>query len=1058
MQGGCKMNKNYYDLIVELQKEKVFIESIRDNSQEVISDHKLNNIEINGTVCTDSERVNKGDIFVCIKGFSVDGHSFAPQAYQKGAVLLIVNDYLDLPVCQVKVTDSRKATAIIAKYVFDNPTSKLDLIGVTGTNGKTTTTFLLEQLFKIFYKKLLNNANIPVGLIGTLGYKIGDKFYPSERTTPDIIELNQIFKKMLDAGCKVVIMEVSSHALALYRVFGLNFKVGVFTNLSQDHLDFHKDMNEYGNAKLTLFEMIQHNNGYSVINIDDPFGHKIFKKISSQKAGFSISPACQMPVKDENAEYWNISEIRINSSSAMFNLYFKNLSYALRYENILSCLSGKFNIQNLVAALIVIHKYVENLFPENTGNEIYHKFSKILDYTKDLKSANGRMEKVNFTKSQQIPDIYVDYAHTPDALDNILKAAREFTKNRVICVWGCGGNRDKQKRSQMAKISINRADLTIITNDNPRLEFPADIVRDIVSELSIFSPYYIIRDRNEAIQAAINLGKPGDTIIIAGKGHETYQEIGTVKYHFDDKEEVLKALDKKYSDIITSTNTDRLKVPVDLLMLEKIFSFDIHNSFLKDNEVLFDCVSTDSRILKKQKDKSPAYNTIFFAIDGENFNGAKFVEEVLSVNDKNWCIVNKKDKEKIKTQEFDRKQRIIYVDDTITAYGKLAEKYLQLFGVKKIAITGSTGKTTTKEIMYNIFSEKFKTLKTEKNENNRIGVPKTIFTVDFSHEAIIFETGTNQFGEINALSEIIKPDLGIIINVNPSHLEFLKSEELIMQEKISMLNHVSKMGLIPSDKKFIRFLKEFSSKKIFTFNFKNRDLIYPDIHENDTLNQEDEQFNYYHNLAANFNCEILASDPDDMLVRVKVNNDIFKVNTKIPYYSLNTIVSVCAAKLFEIDNSFIQKGLMQDLKIDNRMEILHSDNSYYIYDCYNANPFSMKSAITYWSNLSEDKKHIAIIGDMLELGEKTPDFHKEIGELLQKIKEEKYGSGMFVIGIGKNSLGYKPDYHFQDVNEFIDSLTSDSNLRNRVSGINGGAVYLIKASHSIKLEKLKGIL
>ena len=398
-------------IIENLKKENLLIDFISDIQNVQEQPEIILDTIIAGKICTDSKIVQDGDIFVCIKGFITDGHSYAPQAFEKGAKLLIVNDFLDLPINQIKVSESRKATAVIAKVLYDDPTAKFDLIGVTGTNGKTTTTYILEQLFKKQYEYSRLPVFKTVGVIGTIGYKIGDDFYPSERTTPDIVELNEIFSKMIKAGCKIVIMEVSSHALALYRVYGLHFKYGIFTNLSQDHLDFHRNMLEYGNAKLTLFEMVQNNNGFSVVNIDDPFGHKIFKRITSNKAGFSICPACQMPVKDSNAEYWNISDIELSEAKSSFNLFFKNEILATKFDRISISLPGKFNIQNMTSALIVLFKYIQNsednIFENNEVNQgkinkIYSNFNTITGKVIEIQSASGRMEKIIYNKKVKI--------------------------------------------------------------------------------------------------------------------------------------------------------------------------------------------------------------------------------------------------------------------------------------------------------------------------------------------------------------------------------------------------------------------------------------------------------------------------------------------------------------------------------------------------------------------------------------------------------------------------------------------------------------------------------
>ena len=283
---------------------------------------------VSGTIKTDTRTIRIGDIFSCIKGFNVDGHDFSAEALAKGASILIVESKQFIDVTQIVVTDSKKATAIISKYIYDNPSEKFHLIGVTGTNGKTTTTFILDQLYQ--------QKGHKTGLIGTLGYKIGDKFYESDRTTPDIVQLNEIFYKMAEAGCTVVIMEVSSHALTLGRVFGIKFNVGIFTNLTQDHLDFHKDMIEYGEAKYLLFKMVQENNGVCIINTDDEFGKTIYNRISGTKISYSMNHAD-----------WVISDIKTCSVNTEFKLQNDD-----KLINIISPLVGKFNVYNLTAAIV----------------------------------------------------------------------------------------------------------------------------------------------------------------------------------------------------------------------------------------------------------------------------------------------------------------------------------------------------------------------------------------------------------------------------------------------------------------------------------------------------------------------------------------------------------------------------------------------------------------------------------------------------------------------------------------------------------------------------------
>ena len=1047
----------------------------------------LDDLVINGSIQTDSKKVQKGDIFVCIRGFNVDGHNFAKDVVSKGACILVVEELLDVPILQIQVKDTRKATAIIARLYYQNPTEKFYLIGVTGTNGKTTTTVILEQLFQ--------GMGYKTGLIGTLGYKIDKEYFSSERTTPDIIELNEIFQKMVVAECKIVIMEVSSHSLALDRVYGLSFDIGIFTNLSPEHLDFHKDMQDYGNAKYKLFEMIENNKGVSIINVDDDFGKEIFDRLQDRKIcygklssefGVRSSEFGINAVSKSVYPVWEIRDIDLKPDSTVFSLkYTFNKDNEIVYDNIQSSLIGAFNIYNLTAALIAISEFCNadilsasssvgnafirsekdeniinaerinafptdyaerinafptdyaeriNAFPTDTG------FLKNLQIEK-LQSPEGRLQKIHNDKGI---DIYIDYAHTPEALSNILDTVRQFTQKRLIVVWGCGGNRDKEKRPQMAIISTTKADLTIITDDNPRLEFSADIIRDIVKPLSFDDPFIIIRNRAEAIKAAIHLAQKGDIVIIAGKGHEKYQEIGNVKYHFDDREIALEVLKQKI-DIIDN----QLTVPIDLMNLEKLLDITLRNVYLQDNQPLFSSISTDSR--------SIGSNTLFIALKGDRFDGADFVDDVLAKYEDNWAILQitnppphpptprlireefKKETSQLKAT-WGGQNRKIYVDDPLLIYGKLAQKYLKLFGAKIITLTGSTGKTTTKEILYNILSVKHKTFKTNANENNQIGVPKNIFKMLPEYEFAVFEIGTSKLGEIAYLSEILMPDFGGVVSINASHLEFLKSLEMTIKEKLSLIHYVKDYAIIPDE---------------FGVNAGSGSIKFP-VQKIYTFGTTD---------TSDFKIINFQEVGDDMVLTIQVNQLhanteqngrdksvphnpvlIFNTSIKLPFLQDNIAFAVALATLLGIDDQTIEKGLKKELYLENRMEIINTETKTLLFDCYNANPCSMKAAINFWIEKETEKPHLAILGEMRELGEQSEMFHKEIGELLDNYR---YNKNIVIIGVGNLARFYNPDYHFENVDLLI-----ESDVLNQINS----TIVLIKGSNSINLSKLKGRL
>lgn len=452
-----------------------------------------------------SKKVSEGDVFFCIKGYSTDGHQYAENAQKSGAKVIIAEKEVKgaTDVTVVLVEDSRKALALCAANYYGNPADKLKLIGITGTNGKTTSTYMI--------KAILEEAGYKVGLIGTIANYIGNEKLATERTTPESLELQQLFAEMVDKKVDYCVMEVSSHSLELCRVYGLNFKYGMFSNLTQDHLDFHKTFENYYKAKLKLF-MISEN---SVINIDDPYGEQIYKDVNKNKFTYSI---------DKESDY-RAKDIVLHSRGAKYNLCYKG-----GQEEISIFIPGKYNIYNsLCAAAACIEEGI-------SIDAVKRGLEKV--------QVPGRCELVGKEYNLDF-DIIIDYAHSPDGLINILNTAREFTKNRLISVFGCGGNRDRTKRPIMGEIGSRLSDIAIITSDNPRDEEPMDIIADILEGITKDN-YIVVENRKEAIKKAIDIAEPGDVIVIAGKGHEDYQIFKNKQIiHFDEREVVKEILDNR---------------------------------------------------------------------------------------------------------------------------------------------------------------------------------------------------------------------------------------------------------------------------------------------------------------------------------------------------------------------------------------------------------------------------------------------------------------------------------------------------------------------------------
>lgn len=470
---------------------------------EVIETTADPNIEI-GDISYDSRATKKGDLFVAIRGFESDGHRYIANAVNSGAVVVLCEEKPQEDIPFVLVENSRRALSIAAINYFGNPAAQMTLVGVTGTNGKTTTTMLLKHVVESVTGK-------KAGLIGTNQNMIGEAVLPTERTTPESYELQKIFREMADAGCEYVIMEVSSHALALDRVAGLQFKVAVFTNLTQDHLDFHKTMEEYAAAKAILFEHCDR----AAVNLDDDWGGYMTERAKCPVFTYSETKLeADLVAKD----------IRLSPSNVKF--------CALAgggLERVQLGIPGRFSVYN---AMSVISAALLLELP-------------LAEVCASLQSAHGVKGRVEVVPTPQDYTILIDYAHTPDALENVLKSMREVTQGRVVVLFGCGGDRDKLKRPIMGEIGTANSDFAIITSDNPRTEEPSEIIGEIVAGVKVQkSRYTVIEDRRSAIAYAIDKHREGDVIILAGKGHETYQIIGKTKHHMDEREIVAEHIAK----------------------------------------------------------------------------------------------------------------------------------------------------------------------------------------------------------------------------------------------------------------------------------------------------------------------------------------------------------------------------------------------------------------------------------------------------------------------------------------------------------------------------------
>jgi len=454
-------------------------------------------IDIPG-ICYDTRVLRNGELFIAIRGYETDGHRYIEEAVKKGASCIICEEAPGVKIPYVLVKDSRKALAAVSSAWFGNPAGKLKIVGVTGTNGKTSVTNLIKHIIE-------KCSNAKVGLIGTNGNFIGDRELPTEHTTPESYEMQKLLDKMVLEGCRYVVMEVSSHALYLSRVYGIEYDIGVFTNLTPEHLDFHGTMEKYADAKSLLFP----NCKKSVINVDDQYAHIMIENSSGIVVSYAINESSADLVGKDIKQHADRVEFCVLAVGSI--------------NRVEVPIPGMFSVYNALASIA-------------TAVLLGFDISEIAPSLQSYEGVKGRAEVVPTGHDYTV---LIDYAHTPDALKNIINTVRGFSKGRVITLFGCGGDRDKAKRPLMGQIATELSDSVVITSDNPRTEDPSTIINEILSGIDdTCTNYTVIENRQEAIKHALDDLKQDDVLIIAGKGHETYQIVGNEKIHFDDREVV----------------------------------------------------------------------------------------------------------------------------------------------------------------------------------------------------------------------------------------------------------------------------------------------------------------------------------------------------------------------------------------------------------------------------------------------------------------------------------------------------------------------------------------
>ena len=905
-----------------------------------------------------AQDVKPGGLFVAIPGLVADGHEFIDEALAKGASALVTQKLVERESVVIEVENSRKALSAMSSKFYANPSEKLAMIGITGTNGKTTTALLIERM--------LLEAGINVGVIGTLNYRYSGKMYENQMTTPESLDLQKILAAMVEDGITHVVMEVTSHAIDLDRIYNCNFGIKVFTNLTQDHLDYHGDMNSYWSCKKRMFTEIfepgsKNGKVFAILNHNDERGKELINELEKRLGEQSV---ISVGFSDANSIWpqdftYDMTGITGNISTYAGMFQFK------------SSLVGRHNLENILSTIGV-------------GVALNLSLDTIKAGIEAVNVVPGRLEPIPNDHNRFV---YVDYAHTPDALKNVLSALEPSAAGRIICVFGCGGNRDKTKRPQMGQIAGKLSDLTVITSDNPRTEQPLEIIKHILDGIhqetsNAYLPsdlktgfqkkgYVVEPDRKSAIQLAIIVSRPGDTVLIAGKGDETYQIIGNDTIRFDDRIEAERALSKLNVNS-SESKVNHTKEPIQPNPKHNTCSPELQTGDpipwvsaeileAAEGELLcgdlkrsFSGISIDSRKI--------SIDDFFIAIKGDVHDGHSFIDEAIGQGVRG-LLINREKADTISVKEYKKKGVVgILVEDTTRALGDIAAYNRKRTNVSVIAITGSNGKTTTRKMTAGVVTQRFCTLSGKGNLNNEIGLPLNMLNFSYEHEWAVLELGMNKPGEIKRLTEICSPDIGVITNIGPAHLEGLGSINAVMKAKGELLDNIKATGtmILNADDQRISQLGADTSKNILFFGLaKNAEVRAQEVREM--------------GLGLSFTLVL----PDN---RISV-----ELKTPADFMVSNALAAAAVGYRLGLTAEEIREGLESFDPVKGRMNILKTNKGINIIDdTYNANPGSMRAAIRTLKILKGNNRGILVAGDMLELGEHAESMHRMIGSISAK--------------------------------------------------------------------------
>ncbi len=993
-------------------------------------------------ITSDSREAGPETLFVALQGTLVDGHDFISQAVAQGCRCLVVeNDPGPLSgVTVVRVKNSSEALGWLFAAFYDFPAHSLGLIGLTGTNGKTTVSWMIERM--------LISAGYQVGVIGTVNYRYQDRtgktiVEAAPLTTPGPAQLQRLLREMADQGVTHVIMETSSHALEQGRLAGLAFDVAVFTNLSRDHLDYHENMEGYFAAKKMLFTHYLKKEGQAVL-VTEPsgsegkkWGEQLYKELLQQQElkeeqRLSAVIDCGFAGKEL---------INADKLSQDINGFSCELSLAGERAPFSSQLTGEYNVLNLLAAAGV-------------GRALGLKTQQIISGLEEVGQVPGRLERVRLPglSDDEQPCVLVDYAHTPDALKNVLKTLRSLAVGQLICVFGCGGDRDQGKRSLMGAVSAQFADVSILTSDNPRSEDPAVILQEVAEGIRSvgavectlkelisdhfdrnggFPSFLCLEERKAAIHTACVLALPGDIVLLAGKGHEDYQIIGDKRLFCDDRVEGRNGL---------------LCWTVPHLL--KALKGEIINKGTLTG--LLGQISTDTRTLSQ--------GDIFVALAGDNFDGHDYLKTAAEAGAA-VVIVERAVSQALK-KELSEHLVILQVPDTLIALGQLTAYRRSLLGreLPLIAMTGSCGKTTVKEMTAAIFNRHFEetqenretkttekisnridpVLKTGGNFNNLIGLPLSLLPVNAYHEIAIMEMGMNQFGEIKQLTAIADPDIACITNVQAAHLEGLGSIAGVAKAKGELFAGMRSdtVAVVNYDDPYVRRLPK-KSEKIIGFSCTATGRRYNPV------------------VRAT---HVLDGGARGMRFTLHIEDWQERINIQTP--GMHNISNCLAAAAMAYAGGVVPETIIAALSdfqsTDKRMEMMTLPGGVRVLnDCYNANPASMVAALRTVSGFGQDCQRIALLGDMLELGDEAEASHIEIGRQAAELGYDHLAvtgsfAGQIAQGAYRAGMAEEQVHIFADTHSMADWLYQEM-IQTRVGADDW---LLLKGSRGMRMENV----